>query len=427
MTVSSQVSKATFTGSGSTGPFPFTFRCFNDPSHIVVTKTNTLGVETVLTINMDYTLTFFNNGLTGGSVTLTVLLDVGEGLVIERIVPNVQAEDLRNQGAFFLEAIEDALDYLSMVIQQNTVGSQKYDMNGERVRNVDDPVEFDDAATKAYVDAYAGGIGNVPLPEAGDIGSVLKAIGVGTFDWGTLGALSVLNTVGTANIDDNAINSNKLADNAVTTLKIANNAVTSAKMVQLAGNSILANLATGTANMATVTFTANTFLARSSTGNTALKTISDAGLALIDDADTAAQRTTLGLGTAAVANTGNANGNVPVRGIGGGMVDLTLTIADDAAIGIQLPSNSSLFILEVIPSAGGVAFGGQMYGRVNTTSVGKGWGGASFTVRTTVGALTGTTGTDGKITTATNNDTVYIENRCGFGITALVRLTHTVT
>lgn len=53
-------------------------------------------------------------------------------------------------------------------------------------------------------------------------------------------------------------------------------------------------------------------LGRSSAGAGAIEeiTCTSAGRALIDDADASAQRTTLGLGTAAVANTGTASGNV---------------------------------------------------------------------------------------------------------------------
>lgn len=47
-------------------------------------------------------------------------------------------------------------------------------------------------------------------------------------------------------------------------------------------------------------------------GTAAVTSFTTAGRALIDDADTSAQRTTLGLGTAAVANTGTSAGNVIV-------------------------------------------------------------------------------------------------------------------
>lgn len=87
-----------------------------------------------------------------------------------------------------------------------------------------------------------------------------------------------------------------VADGATT---IANNAVTLAKLATQAANTILANITAATAVPTAVAVAANRFLARGSTGDLAAKTITDAGLAILDDADAAAQRATLGLGTAA--------------------------------------------------------------------------------------------------------------------------------
>lgn len=115
MTLTTQLSTVTYPGAGSTGPFPFTFRVMA-ATHLVVTRT-IAAVPTVLTLGVDYTVTGIGNR-TGGSVLLTTALAVGQSIEIERVVPLTQLTSLRNQGAYYPETVEDALDYLMMVAQQ---------------------------------------------------------------------------------------------------------------------------------------------------------------------------------------------------------------------------------------------------------------------------------------------------------------------
>lgn len=71
-----------------------------------------------------------------------------------------------------------------------------------------------------------------------------------------------------------------------------------ATLTALAGANWAANslaVGSGVDTVAQVTFAANTFPARSSSGNLVAKTITDFGLSLVDDADASAARTTLGL------------------------------------------------------------------------------------------------------------------------------------
>lgn len=68
--------------------------------------------------------------------------------------------------------------------------------------------------------------------------------------------------------------------------------------------------------MAQVTFAANTFPARASTGNLVAKTLSDFALTLLDDADATAARVTLGVGTGTSGDmagpTVSVDGEIPV-------------------------------------------------------------------------------------------------------------------
>jgi len=116
MTVASEVNKAIFLGSGSAGPFTFGFKFFVN-TEISVTKTGTDDVETILGEGDDYVLT--GAGVdTGGSVTLTVALEVGETIEVLRELDMLQETSFVNQGAFYPELHEGAFDRVVMMIQQ---------------------------------------------------------------------------------------------------------------------------------------------------------------------------------------------------------------------------------------------------------------------------------------------------------------------
>jgi hypothetical protein len=82
-------------------------------------------------------------------------------------------------------------------------------------------------------------------------------------------------------------------DGAITTDEIADEAITLPKMADIATDKLLGRSTAGTGAVETITCTA-------------------AGRALLDDAAASNQRTTLGLGTAAVQNTGTSGANVPL-------------------------------------------------------------------------------------------------------------------
>ena len=82
-------------------------------------------------------------------------------------------------------------------------------------------------------------------------------------------------------------------DGSVATDNLDDNAVTLAKIQQVATDTVLGRSTAGTGNVETITCTS-------------------AGRALLDDANAAAQRTTLGLGTAATQATGTSGATVPL-------------------------------------------------------------------------------------------------------------------
>ena len=120
MTISSQNRKAgPFLGNGSTTSFPFTFKVFA-ASDLQVVRANSSGVESVLVLNSDYTVTLNanQNSNPGGSVTLSAALAVGSTMVITSVIGYLQPMDLTNQGGFYPKVINDSLDRVTMLTQQ---------------------------------------------------------------------------------------------------------------------------------------------------------------------------------------------------------------------------------------------------------------------------------------------------------------------
>ncbi|HHS8841278.1 TPA: phage tail fiber protein [Klebsiella pneumoniae] len=163
MTVSTQVSRNEYTGNGATTQYDFTFRIF-DKSHLLVQTMDTSENIVTLTLGTDYTVTGVNR-YNGGKVVLTSALQTGYKISIERSTPVTQEASIRNQGGFFPEIHEDALDKLTMLVQQaygwwSGLSLRKpswlanyYDALNNRIRNLRDPSQAQDAATKSYVDS----------------------------------------------------------------------------------------------------------------------------------------------------------------------------------------------------------------------------------------------------------------------------------
>lgn len=162
MTVSTEVSREEYTGNGVTTDFDYRFRVFS-AADLVVSVADTTETITVLTLNTDYTVTGAGSR-TGGKVKLLSPLAFNWRISIERALPVTQETDIRNQGNFFPEVHEDAFDKLTMLIQQvwsyfglalrkPTWLSKYYDALGNRIANLGNPINQQDAATKSYVDA----------------------------------------------------------------------------------------------------------------------------------------------------------------------------------------------------------------------------------------------------------------------------------
>ncbi|EIW8785377.1 hypothetical protein BJQ28_07115 [Klebsiella pneumoniae] len=162
MTVSTEVDHNEYTGNGVTTSFPYTFRIFKK-SDLTVQVADLNENITVLTLDTDYSVTGAGS-YSGGSVVLMSPLANGWQISISRDLPVTQETDLRNQGKFFAEVHEDAFDKLTMLIQQcfsflrlalrkPSFIANYYDALNNRIRNLRDPSQAQDAATKSYVDS----------------------------------------------------------------------------------------------------------------------------------------------------------------------------------------------------------------------------------------------------------------------------------
>ena len=170
MTINSTTRKTnSLVGNGNTHTYPFAFKVFTDADIVVKKLEASTSNETTLTLglNNDYivTLNADQNSNPGGSITLksggnNQNLASGFSIVITSAVQSLQGTDLTNQGGFFPEVINDALDKSAILHQQqqteldrsikfsltNTIGSLEITQNAaaraNKVLGFDNSGEF---------------------------------------------------------------------------------------------------------------------------------------------------------------------------------------------------------------------------------------------------------------------------------------------
>lgn len=117
MTIETTVNKTIQSGNGSNKDFDFAFE-IPDKDSLSLTKRGSDGTETAITTN--FTVTGIGDEA-GGSVnypTSGSALASNEKIIIKRVISLKQSKNLRNQGDYSLEDIEDALDRAVMMCQQ---------------------------------------------------------------------------------------------------------------------------------------------------------------------------------------------------------------------------------------------------------------------------------------------------------------------
>jgi hypothetical protein len=169
VTISSSTRKAgPFTGNNTTATYPFAFKIFQ-ASDLLVVRTSLTGVETTLALTTDYTVSLNadQNSSPGGSVTLVAgNLATGLLLTMTSQVPYTQTTDLTNQGGFYPQVITNALDKVTIAIQQLALDasrSVKVDLSSsetgdelkDRIFDAADDASADAAAAAASASAAA--------------------------------------------------------------------------------------------------------------------------------------------------------------------------------------------------------------------------------------------------------------------------------
>ncbi|MCD8349904.1 MAG: hypothetical protein LUC93_04750 [Planctomycetaceae bacterium] len=120
MALNTQLSYVTYTGNGVTTVYDANFPILRK-EHIVVSGTRADGVLFTYTLGREYQATLHfdaSNEPVSATITLTTPLAVGWIMTIARLVPMVQETSFDDQGGMSAEAVEAALDYLTMIVQQ---------------------------------------------------------------------------------------------------------------------------------------------------------------------------------------------------------------------------------------------------------------------------------------------------------------------
>jgi hypothetical protein len=127
MTINSTSRFVQANGNGSATAFPFAFKVFAAADLAVYLTNLSTGVEQLLVLNTDYTVILnpdqnYSPGGTvtipGGTVNVPAVVPNGTRVTISSAVPFLQPTDLSNQGGFYPDVINDALDRATILIQQ---------------------------------------------------------------------------------------------------------------------------------------------------------------------------------------------------------------------------------------------------------------------------------------------------------------------
>lgn len=108
-----------YAGTGSQTVFSFSFKVFQ-ASDVLVVLTDASGNNTTLALTSNYSVSLNANQNTspGGTITTVATYASGTTITISSQVAALQSTDLTNAGNFYPAAVNNALDYLTILVQQ---------------------------------------------------------------------------------------------------------------------------------------------------------------------------------------------------------------------------------------------------------------------------------------------------------------------
>ena len=298
MSLSSAVSRVSYTGNGAVSSYSYTFRIIDDDD-LLVTVRDTSDVETTLTKTTHYTVTGVGSG-SGGSVVLVnggFAWQDGDGdlltnyvISIRRVRPLTQLTDIRNAGDFYPETHEDAFDHAVMIAQQH---QDEIDRSIKLPESIN-PADFDGTLPASASDITNAGAALIinTTADGWDFGPSVTTLATHEADTSTHGVSTI------AGISETQTFSNKTLDNTNTinikdTLFSVQDDGDATKIVKLQ----VSGVTTGTTRTLTVPDANTTIVGTDATqtltnktlDNTNSVTLSDSSFTLQDNGDATKQ------------------------------------------------------------------------------------------------------------------------------------------
>lgn len=163
MTISAVTPRLRYVGSGTAGPFAYTWKIHAATDLKVYRVVLATGVETLLTYPADYSVAGVGAG-GGGTITLTATIAATHAIVVLGMPALEQQLNLQNFNDFPAETMEDWLDRIVRMVQftwdrasrapylgeTDIDGAGDYNARGNRLSNLGAPVDDNDAVTKVY-------------------------------------------------------------------------------------------------------------------------------------------------------------------------------------------------------------------------------------------------------------------------------------